>query len=187
MRVIGKINGLIKRFGVGCRSGGGTAGRYGEAVAALPPFLERVLGMVGVPYRGPYNASKFALEGMTDTLRRELTDSPIHIILITPGPIRTPFRRNARGPFERWMKPQREGSSHPDHMWAEVERRLYKDKKKDVKFELPPSAVTAKLVRALETERPKPRYFVTTPTYGADVLRRVLSTRMLDRVIGGRQ
>ena len=146
-----------------------------------------VLGMVGVPYRGPYNATKFALEGMTDTLRRELTDSPIHIILIEPGPIRTPFRRNARGPFERWMKPQREGSSHPQHMWDEVERRLYKDKKKNAKFELPPSAVTAKLVRALEADSPKPRYFVTTPTYGADVLRRVLSTRMLDRVIGGRQ
>ena len=72
-------------------------------------------------------------------------------------------------------------------MWDEVERRLYKDKKKNAKFELPPSAVTAKLVRALEADCPKPRYLVTTPTYGADVLRRVLSTRMLDRVIGGRQ
>jgi len=146
-----------------------------------------VLGLVGVPDRGPYNGSKFALEGMTDTLRRELTDSPIHIILIEPGPIATPFRRNARGPFERWMKPQRENSSHPQHMWAEVERRLYKDKKKNAKFELPPSAVTAKLVRALEADRPKPRYFVTTPTYGADILRRGLTTRMLDRVIGSRQ
>lgn len=146
-----------------------------------------VLGMVGVPYRGPYNATKFAVEGMTDTLRRELMDSPIHVILIEPGPIATPFRRNARRPFERWMKPRRKASSHPDHMWAEVERRLYKDKKKNAKFELPPSAVTAKLERALEADRPKPRYFVTTPTYGADILRRFLSTRALDRVIAKRQ
>ena len=146
-----------------------------------------VLGMVGAPYRGPYNATKFALEGMTDTLRREVMDTPLHIILIEPGPIATPFRRNARAPFERWMKAQREGSSHPDHMWAEVERRLYKDKKKTGRFELPPSAVTAKLVQALEAERPKPRYFVTTPTYGADILRRFLTTRALDRIIAGRQ
>ena len=139
-----------------------------------------VLGFVGIPYRGPYNASKFALEGMTDTLRRELRDSPIHIVLIEPGPIRTPFRQNARGPFERWMKPQREGSSHPDHMWAEVERRLYKDQKKNPKFELPPSAVTAKLLRALEADRPAAHYYVTTPTYAADLMRRFLPTRALD-------
>ena len=141
-----------------------------------------VLGFVGIPYRGPYNASKFALEGMTDTLRRELRDSPIHIVLIEPGPIRTPFRQNARGPFERWMKPQREGSSHPDHMWAEVERRLYKDQKKNPKFELPPSAVTAKLLRALEADRPAAHYYVTTPTYAADLMRRFLPTRALDRM-----
>ena len=146
-----------------------------------------VLGMVGVPYRGPYNATKFALEGLTDTLRREVMDTPLHIILIEPGPIRTPFRRNARGPFERWMRPRREGSSHPDHMWAEVERRLYKDKKKNARFELPPSAVTEKLVRALEADRPRPRYFVTTPTFGADILRRFLTTRALDRIIANRQ
>ena len=141
-----------------------------------------VLGLVGIPYRGPYNASKFALEGMTDTLRRELRGSPIHIILIEPGPIATPFRRNARGPFERWMKPRREGSSHPDKMWAEVERRLYKDKKKNARFELQPSAVTAKLIKALEADRPAAHYYVTTPTYAADFMRRALPTRVLDRL-----
>lgn len=140
-----------------------------------------VLGFVGVPYRGPYNASKFALEGMTDTLRRELASSPVKVILIEPGPIDTPFRANARAPFERWMKPAREGSSHPQEIWATVERRLYKDKKRG-RFDLPPSAVTAKLIRALEAPRPKPRYFVTTPTYAADLMRRVLSSRMLDRI-----
>jgi len=143
-----------------------------------------VLGMVALRYRGPYNATKFALEGLTDTLRRELRDSPIHVSLIEPGPIRTPFRRNTRGPYERWVQPGRAQSAHPDHMWAEVERKLYKDKKKGAKFELPPSAVTAKLIHALENDKPKPRYFVTTPTYGANILRRFLSTRALDWVIG---
>ena len=131
----------------------------------------------------PYNASKFALEGLTDTLRRELKGTGIEVILIEPGPIGTPFRANARAPYERWVQPMRAASSHPDHMWAEVERRLYKDKKKKDGFELPPSAVTAKLIHALESPRPHPRYFVTTPTYIANVLRRTLPTRWLDKVL----
>ncbi|MEM7522503.1 MAG: SDR family NAD(P)-dependent oxidoreductase [Pseudomonadota bacterium] len=142
-----------------------------------------VLGFAAMPYRGPYNATKFALEGLTDTLRRELRPSPIHVILIEPGPITTPFRRNARPPFERWMKPARESSSHPAEMWAEVERRLYKDKEGG-RFDLPPAAVTAKLIHALESPKPRPRYFVTTPTYIGDALRRFLPTRVLDRVLG---
>lgn len=144
-----------------------------------------VLGMVAARYRGPYNATKFALEAVTDTLRRELAGTPLHVSLIAPGPILTPFRRNTRAPFERWMKPRREGSAHPQEMWAEIERRLYKDKEGG-RFDLPPAAVTAKLIRALEDRRPKARYFVTTPTYGADLLRRFLTTRALDRVLAGR-
>lgn len=142
-----------------------------------------VLGMVAMGYRAPYNATKFALEGLTDTLRREIRGEPIHVILIEPGPILTPFRRNARGPYERWVKPLREGSTHPEGRWRDVERRLYKDKEGG-RFDLPPSAVTAKLIRALEAPRPRPRYFVTTPTYIANALRRALPTTALDRFLG---
>ncbi|WP_340108191.1 SDR family NAD(P)-dependent oxidoreductase [Pikeienuella sp. HZG-20] len=144
-----------------------------------------VLGMVAAPYRGAYNATKFALEGLTDTLRRELAGAPVEIVLIAPGPILTPFRRNSRAPYERWMRPARAGSSHPQEIWSEIERRLYKDKKGG-RFDLQPAAVTAKLIRALEDPRPRARYLVTTPTYLADILRRVLPTRALDRVIGRR-
>ena len=142
-----------------------------------------VLGMVAMGYRGPYNATKFALEGLTDTLRRELRGEPMEIILLSPGPILTPFRRNARPHYERWVKPAREGSSHPEERWREVERRLYKDKEGG-RFDLPPAAVTAKLITALESERPKARYFVTTPTYLGDAMRRAFPTRLLDRVLG---
>ncbi|MFV0475249.1 MAG: SDR family NAD(P)-dependent oxidoreductase [Pikeienuella sp.] len=144
-----------------------------------------VLGMVAAPCRGPYNATKFALEGMADTYRRELQGSGIEMILIEPGPILTPFRRNARAPFERWIRPARESSTHPAAIWEKIERRLYKDKEGG-RFDLQPEAVAAKLIRALEDRRPKARYFVTTPTYAADLLRRVLPTRMLDRVMTGR-
>lgn len=141
-----------------------------------------VLGFAAIPYRGPYNASKFALEGMTDTLRRELRETPIEVILIEPGPIRTPFRRNARAPYERWVRPQRAASRHPQEIWDKLERRLYKDQKTNDRFELPPAAVTAKLIHALDSPRPHPRYYVTTPTYAANLLNRVLPTRWLDRV-----
>lgn len=144
-----------------------------------------VLGMVAAPYRGPYNATKFALEALTDTYRRELNGSGIDMILIEPGPILTPFRRNARAPFERWMRPARAGSTHPAAIWDRIERRLYKDKEGG-RFDLPPEAVAAKLIRALEDRRPKTRYFVTTPTYAADILRRALPARALDRIMGGR-
>jgi len=54
-----------------------------------------VLGFVAMPFRGAYNASKFAIEGLTDTLRLELKDTGIYISLIEPGPILSQFRHNA--------------------------------------------------------------------------------------------
>ena len=142
-----------------------------------------VLGMVALGYRGPYNASKFALEGLTDTLRREIAGEPIDVILIEPGPILTPFRRNVRPHYEAHVRPRRAASTHPEERWEELEQRLYKDKEGG-RYDLQPSAVTAKLIHALESPRPKARYFVTTPTYYADVLRRFAPTRLLDRIAG---
>ena len=51
------------------------------------------------------------------------------------------------------------------------------------RFELGPQAVTAKLIHALESPRPRPRYYVTTATYVAGYLRRILSTRATDRIL----
>ena len=62
-----------------------------------------VLGFLALPYRGAYNATKFAIEGITDTLRREETGKEIKFILIEPGPIKTNIRRNAMHYFERWI------------------------------------------------------------------------------------
>ncbi|MEO1613000.1 MAG: SDR family NAD(P)-dependent oxidoreductase [Pseudomonadota bacterium] len=143
-----------------------------------------VLGFMAMGYRAPYNATKFALEGLTDTLRREVAGEPLEIILIEPGPIVTPFRANARLAYERWVKPRRAASTHPDARWATLERRLYKEKEGTGRFDLPPSAVTAKLIRALESPKPKSRYFVTTPTYLAEGFRRLLPTSAVDRIVG---
>jgi NAD(P)-dependent dehydrogenase (short-subunit alcohol dehydrogenase family) len=59
-----------------------------------------VLGLITLKYRGAYNASKFALEGLTDTLRQELHGSGIHVSLVEPGPITSAFRENAYAMFK---------------------------------------------------------------------------------------
>ncbi|HIE56305.1 MAG TPA: SDR family NAD(P)-dependent oxidoreductase, partial [Chromatiaceae bacterium] len=58
-----------------------------------------ILGFAAMPYRGAYNCSKFALEGLTDTLRLELVGTGIGVSLIEPGPIRSRFRENAYRKF----------------------------------------------------------------------------------------
>lgn len=138
-----------------------------------------VLGFVVLRWRGAYNSTKFALEGLTDTLRLEMRDTPIHVILIEPGPITTKIRENSIPHFEKWI--DWEASPRADQYRTGLRKRLYTNSGPDA-FELPCDAVTKKLIHALEAANPRPRYFVTTPTYVMNLLKRVLPTRMLDWV-----
>lgn len=139
-----------------------------------------VLGLVGMTWRGAYVATKFAMEGLTDVLRIEMKGTGIEVILIEPGPIATKIRENAVPHFERWVDWE---NSARREQYVSLRGRLYDKKvRKDV-FELGPDAVTAKLIRALEDRRPKPRYFVTTPTHLMGFARRLLPTRALDWLI----
>jgi len=136
-----------------------------------------VLGLTALGWRGAYCATKFALEAMTDTLRLELRDTPIHVILIEPGPITTNIRVNSIPHFERWVDWR--ASPNRAKYEAKLLKRLYEGRKNDA-FELPPSAVTRKLIHALEHPRPKSRYMVTTPTYVTSILRRILPVSVSD-------
>jgi len=138
-----------------------------------------VLGLVSLPYRGAYVASKFALEGLTDTLRLELAETGIHVSLIEPGPIESRFRANAHRMFHRHV--DADHSFHRDTYRA-MEERLLKEGPA-APFTLPPEAVLDKLIHALESPRPRPRYYVTAPTHLLGTLKRILSTRGLDRVL----
>ena len=138
-----------------------------------------VLGFVALKYRGAYNASKFALEGLTDTLRQELKGTNIHVSLVEPGPILTRFRENAYRAFKANIDV--ESSAHR-RAYVAIERRLA-DNSKEPPFTLTSEAVLRKVVHALESPRPKPRYYVTVPTYAFGVLKRFLSSRMMDRVL----
>ena len=135
-----------------------------------------VLGLVALKWRGAYNASKFAIEGLTDTLRMELSGSGIHVSLIEPGPIESRFRENAYAAFKANI--DIENSPHRED-YRRVQARLANEDETQP-FTLPGGAVLKKVVHALESKRPKPRYYVTVPTYALGFLRRVLSTRWLD-------
>ncbi len=139
-----------------------------------------VLGLVGMTWRGAYVSTKFAMEGLTDVLRIEMRGTGIEVILIEPGPIATRIRENAIPHFERWI--DWENSARADQ-YRSLRGRLYGPKTKKDAFELGPEAVTRKLIRALEDPRPKPRYYVTTPTYLMGFARRILPTRALDWLI----
>lgn len=138
-----------------------------------------VLGFAALPYRGAYICSKFALEGLTDTLRQELSGSGIHVSLIQPGPITSRFRENAHRAFRAHIDTER--SAHAE-TYRKVEARLASTEGKAA-FTLGPEAVVAKLIHALEHPRPRPRYAVTLPTHLFAALKRVLSTRGMDRVL----
>ena len=141
-----------------------------------------VLGLITMKYRGAYNASKFALEGITDTLRQELHGSGVFISLIEPGPITSDFRKNAYEKFKQNINTQ--GSAH-QQTYETVEKRLaaQPDPEKKDPFTLGPDAVLKKVIHALETKKPKARYYVTVPTYLFAYLRRLLSANMLDLVL----
>jgi len=140
-------------------------------------FCSSVLGLIAVPYRGAYCASKFAIEALADTLRLELEGTGIKVALIEPGPIATRFVEHAieayRGNIDL------EHSPHRDVYRARIASMETGGKQA---FKLGPEAVAAKLVHALEGKSPKPHYYVTLPTYAVALLRRLLPGSALDAV-----
>lgn len=140
--------------------------------------MSSVLGVICLGYRGAYSASKFALEALTDTMRLELAGTNIHMALIEPGPITSRFRVNAFAAYQRHIDKTR--SAHRDY-YERVEKRLGGDK--PLPFTLPPEAVLEKVIHALEARQPKLRYPVTFPSHLFTWLRRLLTGRMLDRVL----
>lgn len=139
-----------------------------------------VLGFAALPWRGAYNSTKYAMEGWADTLRLELDGTGIHVILIEPGPITSRIRENSRAHYEKWVN--KDGSARRDD-YAKLEKRLYEDVAEPDRFELPASAVTSVVHDALTLINPKPRYRITTPTKVIALLKRILSTRMLDKLL----
>ena len=137
-----------------------------------------ILGFAAMPYRGAYNASKYALEGFADTLRQELIGTQIHVSLIEPGPITSRFRANAQAQFSRWIVAD---TSFHRPAYQAMAARLAKVGP-TAPFTLPAEAVATVTAQCLDARKPAARYRVTVPTRLFWYLKRLLPTRCLDWV-----
>ena len=137
-----------------------------------------VLGLVSLRFRGAYNASKYAIEGLCDTLRLELKDSNIFVCTINTGPIRSDFRKNAIKSFKKNI------DSSSSHFKIQYEDELLTVKEKDSDSFTKSSIVVIKnIIVALEAQKPKPRYYNTFATYLLAAFKRVLPTSCLDYIL----
>ena len=138
-----------------------------------------VLGFTPLKWRGAYVSTKFALEGLSHVLRLEMADTPIRVILIEPGPVTSRIRVNSIPHFERWIDWQ--ASPRADQYRKTLLKRLYEGGTD--RFELPASAVTKRLIHALESPKPRVRYFVTTPTWLMAGVMRLLPLSWADKLL----
>jgi short-subunit dehydrogenase len=141
-------------------------------------FNSSVLGFISIPYRSAYCASKYAMEAFVDGLRMEVPKG-IHITLIEPGPIKTKIEENALENFHRYINKKK--SFYSDIYQALL---IKISERKDVTFfRLSAQKVAEKVYKILQSPRPKPRYYITIPTYVLGFLKRILSSKMTDRLI----
>lgn len=145
---------------------------YGRIV-----YNSSILGFVAMSYRGAYNASKFAIEGLADTLRLELYGSGIEVVLIEPGPIRSDFRKNALAKFRSNI--DQEHSAHHE-VYAKTLQRLQSSG--DAPFTLGAEAVLDVLLKVIVAKTPKARYGVTFPTKLFALLKRMFPTSWMDTI-----
>jgi len=138
-----------------------------------------ILGWVTSPWRGAYNASKFALEGLASTMRLELDGTDIHVSLIEPGPIETDFTKNA---LEKFLQNINQKNSAHQITYQKELKRLNSAGGTN-RFRLKPDAVYTKLQHALTSAKPKPHYGVTVPTHVMGLAKRFLPTRLVDKIL----
>lgn len=142
-------------------------------------YNSSILGFVAFKHRGAYMASKYAMEGLCDAMRLELMGSNIYPVLIEPGPIVSKFRDNAAKNFMDTIVIE---SSHYKEEYLATKKRLESAGSK-TPFTLAPEAVVKRLIHALESKRPKERYYVCFPTHLFGFLKRILPVRWLDYLL----
>ena len=139
-----------------------------------------VLGIISLKFRGAYNASKYAIEGLSDTLRLELKGSNITLSVINTGPVTSRFRENALNKFTKNI--DIDNSYFVGIYKKDLKERL-ENNKDTTPFNLPASAVSNVVLKIMKSANPKPRYYVTKATYIMGFLKRILSTKLLDKVL----
>jgi short-subunit dehydrogenase len=139
-----------------------------------------VLGLISLKYRGAYNASKYAIEGINDTLRQEVLGSNIFISTVNTGPVTSKFRENALKKFNENIDIQ---NSYFSEVYKKELKTRLETKEDKAPFNLPASSVGNVVLKIMESKKPKPRYYVTTATHILGFLKRVFSTSLMDKLL----
>jgi len=135
-----------------------------------------VLGLISLFGRGAYNASKYAIEGLTDTLRIELKDSKIYAVLLNTGPITSNFRNTA-------IRKLQENVDVAHSRYREIYEESIAGREKKVPFNEEADSVAKVVYKIILAEEPKPRYYITKATYLLGIAKRFLSTSVLDKIL----
>lgn len=138
-----------------------------------------VLGLISLRFRGAYNASKYAIEGLCDTLRLELADTNIKIITLNTGPVKSEFRKNALKMFEKNINKTK--SVYQKAYDKELSQRLQGSD--EAPFTLTSQDAAKVVLHIAQSKNPKPRYYITHATTLLGVLKRMLPTRWLDKIL----
>jgi short-subunit dehydrogenase len=133
-----------------------------------------VLGLISLKYRGAYNASKYAIEGLSDTMRQELDGSNIFISTLNTGPVTSKLRENS---FNYIKNIELKNSVH-----LEEYKKIKEGTHKPVPFNEDGIAVAKVVGEIIKTKKPNPRYAITKFTYLVIFMKRIFTTRALDQV-----
>ena len=135
-----------------------------------------VLGLISLKFRGAYNSSKYAVEGLSDTLRLELLDTNIDITVLNTGPVLSKFRENAKGKLQ-------ENIDIENSRFRSIYIKNLQSNKSDVPFTVEAIVVAKVVHKIIMAKKVKPRYYITRATYILGTLKRILSTQLLDKIL----
>jgi len=135
-----------------------------------------VLGIISLKLRGAYNASKYAIEGLADTLRLELKDTNIDVTVLNTGPVTSDFRKNA-------IQKTIENIDIDNSRFKEAYDKSMNADKSAVPFNLEAIEVAKVVEKIMKTKKVQPRYYITKATYILGFAKRILSTSKLDFIL----
>ena len=137
--------------------------------------ISSVAGKLGFPFMGAYIASKHALEGMSESLRRELLLYGIDVIVVGPGAVKTPIFDKAE---------EADLSHYANTEYGPILKGFLDYFLNEAKKGLEPERIGEVVYTALTTRKPKVRYAVVPQRFRNWTLPMALPKRMLDRLIG---
>jgi NAD(P)-dependent dehydrogenase (short-subunit alcohol dehydrogenase family) len=142
--------------------------------------ISSIGGRVAVPLVGPYAASKFALEGMSDSLRRELRPWGMHVALIEPGAVATPIWDKA---VDQAQEIERDAPPEVREHYGEVIDAIRAQSEKNRTEGVPPREVAEAVAHALTADKPKTRYLVGRDAKMRAPVAAILPDRAMDAAI----